>query len=213
MISVIILAAIHFISKSSGWIWRGNFLSVAAGISFAYVFVDLLPALEKGQQVLKRTFDHILPYIDRHTYVIALLGVVFYYGLHSSGKKDSWMGFFGYMIFNFFVGAGLAESDNPEVRPIILFTVAMGMHYFVQDHNIDIYYGRWYLVAALFLGYFVESFTHVPEPIIAIAVSFMAGGMMFNAFRYELPKRDRLSYPFFLGGALGYTALLLSIGK
>ena len=62
LIALIVLAAIHVFAnraKVLGWIWRGKFLSFASGISLAYVFVDLLPTLEKGGPVLKQTFGTI----------------------------------------------------------------------------------------------------------------------------------------------------------
>src|SRR5207248_1468873 len=107
---------------------------------FAYVFVDLLPALEKGQPILKQTFGDLVPYLDLHAYVIALLGVLFYYGLHTqkSTERNFWLSMSGYMLFNFIVGMTLSDSTDPEIQPISLFTIAMGMHYFIHDHNISI---------------------------------------------------------------------------
>ena len=37
--------------------------------------------------------------------------------------------------FNFFVGASLSDSTNPDIQPVTLFTIAIGMHYFVRDHQ------------------------------------------------------------------------------
>lgn len=225
-IALIVLALIHLFANQAkilGWIWHGRFLSFAAGISFAYVFVDLLPQLEKGQPVLKQTFDKLIPYLDRHAYVIALIGVLFFYGLHTHSQTNSvrnfWISTSGYLLFNFFVGASLSDSTNPELQPLLLFTVAMGMHYFVNDHNAsvdnDVIYekqARWLLVAALFAGYIAGYLSHIPEAVVAVAVSFIAGGVLLNVLRYELPKREQVGYLFFVTGSLLYTALILSIG-
>lgn len=224
-VALLILAAIHFFANRtqvSGWIWKGNFLSFAGGVSFAYVFVDLLPELEKGQSVLKRSFGDILPYLDRHTYVIALLGVLFYYGLHSHSKANSnqnfWISLSGYLLFNFFVGASLSDGNNPEIQPLLLFTIAMGMHYFISDHNQNkenqsLYdqKGRWFLVSALFLGYIVGYLTSIPDTVVAVAVSFISGGVLLNVFRYELPKREQIGYYFFLMGSLIFTLIILNL--
>jgi hypothetical protein len=224
-VALLILAAIHLFANSTqilGWIWKRNFLSFAAGISFAYVFVDLLPELEKGQSVLKRSFGDILPYLDRHTYVIALLGVLFYYGLHTkpttSCNRNFWISLSGYLLFNFFVGASLSDSNNPEIQPLFLFTIAMGMHYFIADHNTNeengsLYNqkGRWFLVLALFLGYIVGYLISIPDTIVAIAVSFISGGVMLNVLRYELPKREQVGYYFFLMGSLIFTLIILTL--
>jgi|688.fasta_scaffold09906_11 hypothetical protein len=226
-ISLLILAAIHLFANTAnilGWIWHGRFLSFAAGISFAYVFVDLLPELEKGQPYLKQAFDPLIPYLDRHAYLIALFGVLFFYGLHTPNparpERNFWLSTFGYLLFNFFVGASLSDPTNPEIQPIALFTVAMGMHYFVRDHNASlenngIYYhqARWILTGALFAGYLTGYFIAIPLAVIAIAVSFISGGVLLNVLRYELPKREQVGYFFFMFGALFYTFLILSIGQ
>lgn len=224
LIALLVLIAIHLFANKArflGWVWHGRFLSMAAGISFAYVFVDLLPSLEQGQPILKKTFDPVIPYLDLHAYVLALLGVLFYYGLHTQDgtAKNFWLSISGYLLFNFFVGASLSDSRNPEIQPIALFTVALGMHYFIHDHNCSmdnqsLYQGkaRWILVGALVLGFITGTLTHIPESIVAIVVSFVSGGMILNSLRYELPKREKIGYAFFVSGALLYTCIILSLG-
>lgn len=219
--AILFLALVHLYANKAkvlGWVWHGRFLSFAAGLSFAYVFVDLLPALEKGQPILKQTFGDIIPYFDRHAYLIALLGLLFYYGLQRTSLKSGkfWPTFSGYLLFNFFVGASLSDSTNPDIQPLALFTVAIGMHYFVRDHQVRIaskalfvHRGRWWLVAALVLGYVVGCMTHIPDALVAIAVSFLAGGVILNVLHYELPEKKQSSYLPFIFGALFYTALLI----
>lgn len=215
-IALIILASIHLFAnkvKVLGWIWHGRFLSFASGISFAYVFVDLLPQIEKGQNILKP----VIPYLDRHAYVIALLGMLFFYGLHAQSQTESkrnfWLLTSGYIFFNLLVGASLSDSTNPEIQPLYLFTIAMGMHYFIRDHNIREEKARWLLVAALFAGYFTGTIIHIPKTVIAIAVSFIAGGVLLNTLHYELPKNEKIGYLFFLIGAILYTAIILNVGS
>jgi len=226
-IALVVLAFIHLYANQAkilGWIWHGRFLSFAAGISFAYVFVDLLPELEKGQPLLKQTLDPVLPYLNRHAYVIALLGVLFFYGIQTQSQTNAlrnfWISTSGYLLFNFFVGATLSDSTDPEIQPLFLFTAAIGMHYFIRDHTAslqnDIIYqkqGRWFLVFALFAGYIVGNLTHIPDSIVAIAVSFLAGGVLLNVLRYELPKREQVGYLFFLIGSLFYTVVILNLNS
>lgn len=224
--ALLVLAAVHLFANQTrvlGWIWHGRFLSFAAGVSFAYVFIDLLPALEKGQPVLKRTFGEFIPYFDRHTYLIALFGLLFYYGLHTNAeqeeKRNFWLSLSGYLLFNFFLGASLFDSTNPEIQPLVLFTVAMGMHYFIRDHNLNMNYpllyqnqARWLLVAALFFGFLVGSLTRIPDSVAALTVSFIAGGVLLNTLRYELPKREQMGFGFFVLGSLIYTAIIIGLG-
>ena len=221
-LSLLILAAIHLFANRArvfGWVWHGKFLSFASGISFAYVFVDLLPALEKGEPVLKRTFEHVIPYLDRHSYLIALLGILFYYGIQPrtpSQKKNLWLPISGYLLFNFFIGASLSDSSNPEIQPLELFTIAIGMHYFVRDHMSGISKQPWVLatlIFSLFAGYFIGYFTKIPDVITAIGISFIAGGIFLNVLHYELPKREKGGYLWFVFGSLLYTAMLLGLGE
>jgi len=221
LIALIVLAAIHIFAnraKVLGWVWHGKFLSLASGISFAYVFVDLLPALEKGNPVLKQAFENIIPFIDRHSYLIALLGILFYYGVqvHEPKTKNRWLSLSGYLVFNFLVGVSLSDSSNPEIQPIILYTIAIGMHYFVRDHMAGVSTHPSILttlILTLFAGYFVGWLTRIPDALIAIGVSFVAGGIMLNVLHYELPKREKGSYIWFVFGSLLYTTILLLLSK
>lgn len=227
VVSVVVLALIHlFASKAQvfGWLWHGRFLSFAAGISFAYVFVDLLPTLERGQPVLKQTFGEVIPYFDRHAYLIALIGLLFYYGIQRKveGVRSErfWVAIGGYLLFNFFVGASLSDSTNPDIQPLTLFTIAIGMHDFVRDHQARVsnptlfkQAGRWWLVAALVLGFATGTIVRIPNAVIAIAVSFLAGGVLLNVLHYELPGKKQSGYGSFVLGALIYTAILLGVGE
>lgn len=225
-VSLWILVAVHLFGNQSrimGWIWHGRFLSFASGVSLGYVFVELLPALSEGQPLIKETFHGALPYLDKHAYLIALIGLLFSYAVEkkSTSKSDYkfWLSMGGYALFNFFVGASLADPFNPDIKPIWLFTVAMGLHYFVRDHNAVESHpkaykneARWMLVVALILGWVVGYVTAIPQSLIALVVAFVSGGVILNSMRYELPEKKKDSTAYFILGALGYAVMLLSIG-
>lgn len=222
LLSLCILAAVHLFAnrpKILGWLWQGRFLSFASGVSLSYVFVDLLPALARGEPALKRSFDSILPYLELHTYLIALVGILFYYGIQSrkSSENHGWLQISGYLLFNFFIGATLSDSSNPEIRPLTLFTIAIGLHYFIRDHIAEVSKKRIVLgtlIFALFAGYIVGYLTHIPDVATAIGISFVSGGILLNTFQYELPKKEEKGrYFWFICGALLYTAILLSVGE
>jgi hypothetical protein len=221
LLSLFVLAAIHLFANRPailGWIWRGPFLSFASGVSLSYVFVDLLPALERGEPVLKRSFDQIIPYLELHTYLIALLGILFYYGVQSrtSLQKHPWLPVSGYLLFNFFVGASLSDSSNPEIQPLALFTIAIGLHYFIRDHLAKIPKKRlilWSLISILFAGYLTGYLIRIPDTATAIGISFVSGGILLNTFQYELPKKEKGGYLWFICGALLYATILLSLGE
>jgi len=219
LLALSILVGIHLFANRPyvlGWVWRSHFLSFASGISLAYVLVDLLPILGKGEFVLERRFDKILPYLELHTYLIALLGILFYYGVqsHVSSKKHHWLPVSGYMVFNFFVGATLSNSANPEIQPLTLFTIAIGLDYFIRDHLEKISENRfvlWLLIAVLLTGYLLGYLIKIPDHMMAIGISFVAGEVMLNTFQYELPKKEKGGYFWFVCGALLYAGIILSL--
>jgi hypothetical protein len=71
----------------------------------------------------------------------------------------------------------------------------------------------WTLILTLFAGYLVGYLTKIPDAVSAIGISFVAGGIILNIFQYELPKREKGGYLWFVFGALLYTALLLGLGE
>jgi hypothetical protein len=73
--------------------------------------------------------------------------------------------------------------------------------------------GRWWLSAALLAGYAIGSWAHIPDSVAAIAMAFLAGGMLLTVFHYELPKKESGGYLPFLTGSLLYTVIMLSVGE
>lgn len=231
LISILILCAIHLFANRMymlGWLWHGRFLSLAGGISFAYVFVSLLPEIAEGQQSVEAALQGFFPYLERHVYVIALLGFLFFYALHSiPANKDPksfdlpfWASMGGYVLFNLLIGSAVADPNNPDVKPLYLFTFAMGLHYFVNDHNLREKHkedyetkGRFVLMGALILGWLAGTELKIPEAVIALLVSFAAGGVLLNVMRYELPQKEQGGILYFNLGAILYTALLLAVGE
>lgn len=222
--AIAILCLVHLFAnriKYLGWLWHGRFLSFAGGISFTYVFVSLLPELAKSQTSIETI--GLFPYFEKHVYLIALLGFLFFYSAQSVTSKDhySTLGFLtsmgSYTIFNLLIGSSIADSQNSDVQPLPLFTLAMSLHYFVNDHNLreahKILYedmGRWLLTFALIIGGLLGLWWPLPEAIAAILMAFAAGGVLYNVMRYELPNNENVT--FFCLGSLLYAMMLLSMG-
>lgn len=220
-LSVLVLAGTHLFAnrqKVLGWVWHGQFLSFASGVSLAYVFVDLLPALAKGAPVLKRAFDPLVPFLELHTYLIALLGILFYYGVQplSFSKKHQWLSLSSYLLFNFLIGAALSDSLNPEIQPLTLFTIAIGLHYFIRDHEVKIFRSNLLMalsVFSLFIGYGTGYISKIPDAAAATGISFVSGGILLNTLKFLSPTKGLEGYFWFVFGALLYTGILLSVGE
>jgi zinc transporter ZupT len=66
---------------------RSRWLSMAGGVSVAYVFIHIFPDLEQAQTKISQGW-RLLPAIEHHAYLVALLGLVIFYGLERLVKSS-----------------------------------------------------------------------------------------------------------------------------
>lgn len=229
LIAVIIFALVHVFAdtaKRLGVSWHSRLLSVGGGVAIAYVFVDLLPKLSRNKVAITSPLWELIPYFERHVYVMALLGFLLFFIVDRSqtiiAKKSTffWISLSSYALFNFLVGYAVVDKDNPEMQPLILFAFAMALHYFMNDYSLseahgEIYnrLGRWILVASLFLGWLTGVTIELSATAVALISAFIGGGVIMNVTRHELPESKTNSLEAFLSGAGIYTCILLSLGS
>ncbi|MDP1881098.1 MAG: hypothetical protein Q8K60_09195 [Parachlamydiaceae bacterium] len=227
-ISILIFSCVHLWAekiRELGVISSSRFLSTGSGVALAYVFVDLLPKLSKSDLLVKNKLWEFFPYMEHHVYVMALLGFILFFVVDRSKtliKNESvyfWLSLGSYILFNFLVGYAVVDKDNPEVQPLILFTIAMTLHYFMNDYSLSLthgkeyrYTGKWMLIAALLLGWIVGFWTELSETGVALISAFIGGGVIMNVTRHELPEENPHSLGAFLIASVIYTAILLTIG-
>lgn len=227
LISVIIFALVHIFAqntKAMDRISHGRFLSAGGGVAIAYVFVDLLPKLAQSDLIVQAALSGIFPYFERHVYIMALAGFLLFFVVDRSQtllseKGTFWLSLGSYALFNFLVGYAVVDKNDPEVQPLALFTFAMALHYFANDfalskaHGYEYsHVGKWILIASLFLGWLVGVWITLPQTAVALVSAFIAGGVIMNVTRHELPAENPHSLGSFLLSAVFYTAILLSIG-
>lgn len=61
------------------------------------------------------------------------------------------------------------------------------------------------------LGWLVGLVLHVHEAAVTLLVALLAGGVILNVLKEELPERRASRFDAFLGGAVVYGALLLAL--
>lgn len=224
--AVVLFALIHqFASKAQqlSFTSHSRLLSAGGGLAIAYVFIDLLPKLSKSDLIVRQAFAGIFPYFERHVYIMALAGFILFFIVDRaekvSPKKTFWLSLSSYALFNFLVGYAVSDPNNPEVKPIILFTLAMGLHYFTIDYSLstehgDDYrlWGKWILIMCLLLGWSVRLWITLAPAAVALVSAFIGGGVIMNVTRHELPANKPNSLGAFLSMATCYTIILLSIG-
>ena len=235
---------------------RSRWLSLAGGVSVAYVFVHILPEVGAAADAIDES-GTVLAAVDRHVYLVTLAGFVVFYGLErfvreragagderNSSPDDSrsgggstravrspggrepesspggvfWLHTASFASYNALVGYLLLHREAPGVASLTLFFVAMALHFVVndvglRDHHGRVYhrYGRWILASAVLLGAAVGYATTVSEVVIALLFAFLAGGVILNVVKEELPAERRSRFWAFAVGAAGYSLLLLAV--
>lgn len=238
LIAAMVLAGVHLAAGRLRFldvVPRSRWLSLAGGVSVAYVFVHLLPELEQAQAALDETATGVLPALEHHAYLMALLGLSLFYGLerrsHSSrrlrraqGGEDAtssgiaWVSIASYATYNALIGYLLVHREEGGVLELALFSLALGVHFVVNDkalreHHQELYhrYGRWVCSGAVLAGWAVGAATRISEPAIALLLAFLAGGIVLNVLKEELPTERESRFGAFALGAAGYAALLLAV--
>ncbi|BAZ09006.1 hypothetical protein NIES4071_08120 [Calothrix sp. NIES-4071] len=214
---------------------RSNWLSAAGGVSVAYVFVHILPELSKHQVVLKEVGEGIIPFVEHHVYLVALLGLTVFYGLERMaklsrlyrkqvGKGDAtsqnvfWLHMFSFGLYNALIGYLLLHREEPGIISLLVFSLAMAAHFVVNDfglreHHQNIYdrFGRWILAASIIFGWVIGTSTQLNQAAIAVLFSFLAGGIVLNVLKEELPQERKSRFWAFALGTGAYAMLLLVI--
>ena len=207
---------------------RSRWLSLAGGISVAYVFAHLLPQVAAGQEALAEVGAARLVVGEGHVWLLALLGLVVFYGLERAAlvsRADDaddeasagvfWIHMASYGLYNALIGYLLTHGEAKTGTKLGLFWVAMALHVCVNDAGLRAHHratydrvGRWGLAAAVVAGTAVGLWTAVHPAVVAGLVAFLAGGVVLNTLKEELPEeRASRFWPFALGAA-GYAALL-----
>jgi predicted membrane protein len=237
-ICAIALVIIHLFSSKLQFIRakpRSRWLSFGSGVSVAYVFIHILPELSKAQITLQSSLNIGIAFLEHHVYLVALLGLAVFYGLErfasksrqrsqKTGKGDVtssgvfWIHIASFAVYNALIGYLLVHREESGIKSLFFFSFAMALHFVVNDNGLrenhkQIYdrIGRWLLVSAIIVGWVIGIGTQIHQAAIAVLFAFLAGGIMLNVLKEELPEERESCFWAFALGALGYTILLLAL--
>lgn len=264
LLAAALLAVVHVATPSLRFLGgtpRSVWLSVAGGVSVAYVLVHLLPELAEGQRQLSRAVggaEGATPpgfgVAERHVYLIALAGLAAFYGLdklakHSRGRRSDgddddgppsgggmgerggspgtdpsaattpavfWVHMGSFALYNALVGYLLVRRDAPDRASLAFFAVAMALHFLVTDYGLNEDHqhryravGRWLLVLALGAGVALGAAAELSRAAVAVLVAFLAGGVILNVLKEEVPNERQSRFWAFAAGTAVYAGLLL----
>jgi undecaprenyl pyrophosphate phosphatase UppP len=237
--AAIALASIHLLGGRLAFldrIPRSRWLSAAGGVSVAYVFVHLLPELAQGQRAVEESAiaAELLPLLENHVYLLALVGLLVFYGVerHSVSARRRQREVTGedrttdaafrlsiasFAVYNAMIGYLLVRGELDTVGALALYAFALGLHFVINDSSLREHHkayrdvGRWVLSAAVLIGLALGLVTEIPERAIALVLAFIAGGVVLNVLKEEVPSDNQARFaPFVLAAGL-YAALLQAL--
>jgi hypothetical protein len=95
-----------------------------------------------------------------------------------------------------------------------MYAVAMALHFLVNDQALRLHHkhryeqwGRWVLSAALIGGWWVALRLEFPGTAVDLMKAVLAGGLILNVMKEELPAERESRFGAFLAGAIAYSAL------
>ncbi len=219
---------------------RSWLLSAAGGVSVAYVFVHLLPEIAEAQATVEGSASTLLAGFERHAYVIALVGFAVFYGLERAAitsrrsRRDAdapsaeeeptsagafWLSMGSFAIYNAIIGfLVVRRAEHDSAAALALFAVAIVLHFLINDLGLRSHHKRRYdrlgrpaLVGAIFLGWAVGVATELPEAAVGLGVAFLAGGIVLNVMKEEVPEERQSQFLPLALGAFAYAALLIAV--
>ncbi|MDS0282205.1 hypothetical protein [Haloarcula onubensis] len=239
------LAAVHAVAGRLRFLTsipRSQYLSLAGSVSVAYVFAHLLPEVTARQAELAAAAESPLPGVfagEQALFTVALAGFAVFYALEQlaarsrrrsgpgavaggattpTSERVFWLHIGSFAVYNVLVGYFLFHREATGTVALLLYFVAMALHFVVNDHGLRERHraaysriGRWVLVASIGCGALVGVLVAVSTTVLGLLLAFLAGGVILNVIKEELPEERESSVPAFAVGLVGYTAILLSV--
>jgi hypothetical protein len=218
----------------AGRFWsRRRWISAAAGVSVAYVFVDVLPEMAEQNKVITAAAGSAGLFAEQRIYMLALLSFVILYGLQhmvlsarearrgaveqGRGRDRVYLlhlaGFGGYSAL---IGYLLVERVERGVAALVVYTLAMAIHFLIVNHALSKEHGsayrgggHWWLAAAVLAGWAAGAMMPLSGIAFARLFAVLAGGVVITSIGAELPgDREGRFWPF-CAGAMSFALLLL----
>ncbi len=224
-----LIAATHLLTGRPGFHLRQGsaWLSAAGGASVAYVFIYLLPKLAKKQALVDANIGAgLLGHWQNHVYLVAMLGLILFHGTTSVRNPASpqrrtladKLHIASFVLYALIVGHLLANFDPDNPLGLALAAVTLALHFIGTDlerrHRYASYYAsrvRWFLAIGVYAGWLIGEAFAVPKPVQTLLFAFLAGAIIINVMREEIPDESQVQGLAFLGGAIAYTALIVLI--
>jgi hypothetical protein len=121
-----------------------------------------------------------------------------------------------FMVYNALITYTMPLRVRTGMLFALMFTLAMGLHFVLTDRELNDRYptrlgnhGRLLLAGALVLGWAVAALVAPTSAVlVAVLTALLAGSILLNVFKEEIPSGTTSSFGWFLTGLTMYAALL-----
>jgi len=127
-----------------------------------------------------------------------------------------WIHLAAFAHYNVLIGYLLLHREENELRGLVVYAIAMSLHFIVNDQGLrqqhgSTYhlYGRLVLAAAPVAGLLLGLATNVSPLLLSALFAFLAGGIILNVLKEELPEDRQSRFSAFALGAILFAAVLL----
>lgn len=220
--------------------YKKRILSFSGGVAAAYVFLDLLPVIQRADPHLHVIFANnpiIFLFLEKAIFGVAFMGFVTFFVLEylannsreiesKKNKKNiadtpaSKNVFYVHLALTALVSLIICYSIRFEIKntglAVLLYTIALSLHFFVSDRsmeehyqNLYVKYGRYTLAVMPLLGWVLSVLFPERESEAYVLLAFIAGAVLFNVIKDEIPRLGTGRPIYFFIGAIFYSGLLL----
>lgn len=215
-LAALVLAGAHLAGGVAGPV-SGRMRSFAGGVGVGYVFIVVLPALSTWQGSARQQLD-----TERLVFAVAMAGLVLYYLLEVGverldqkrrGRAAAWVHISGFALYSAIVGFILAVYADRGALWLMAYTAALSLHVYMNDRFIfsTRHYpaaARWILAGSVLAGWGAGVAAPHRYALATFVFAALAGGMMLNILKEELPP-EKDGKPLMFVSGIG---LLILIG-
>ena len=217
------LAIVHLVSPRlhSGLTGRDRLVcSLGGGMAASYVFLQLLPEVDRTHQPL-----------GERVHAIMLAGFIAFYALErlvavlsaDHGRDTGWgaaVHFGSKFVYNGLIVYTMQENLPHGAALAVLYSLALSFHLLYTDYHLAREHprefhrwGRHLLAIALVSGWLIAALTELQPMSADILLTLLCGSTLFEVFRHEIPDFKQSSLGWFCAGAGFYGALSIVVTR
>lgn len=203
--------------------FRASLDSFAGGTGLAYVMLYLLFELAKYGAPKIHALLPLGPAAPETLFILLLAALSASYLLQvqlakSPSPHDDYLGFsILFLAYNFLAGAGLMEEAHAGPLNLVFYVIALALHLLFNDLFLmhlspGAHHWRWRaaLAAMPVFGCAVAAGFALPDGVLYGMLALIAGSMIINIVRHELPSPSNFRPGAFVTGVIVYATLILA---